>query len=99
MSETTTQEGPEREATPEEIEAYYKEMLEYNKKQIEMLTTQAEVEKLKADIAEHRTRGYLNYVRLAQLKLGPPKETAADAPEETSSKEEGGKKRSLKKPV
>ncbi|MBK7819458.1 MAG: hypothetical protein IPJ60_19390 [Sphingobacteriaceae bacterium] len=63
-------------------------MLEYNKKQIEMLTTQAEVEKLKADIAEHRTRGYLNYVRLAQLKLGPPKETAADALEETSSKEE-----------
>lgn len=99
MSEKTNQEPQEEEMTPEQAEAYYKDMLEYNKKQIELLTTHAEVEKLKADIAEHRTRGYLNYVRLAQLKMGPPKETAADAPEETSSKEEGGKKRSLKKPV
>ena len=86
--ETNTETKVEKEKpTPEQIEAGRQKALEFYKKQSELLTAQAEYEKLMADIEQSRAKRMEMIIRQAQMQAGP----------ETETPEEESKERKLKK--
>lgn len=85
---TNTETKVEKEKpTPEQIETGRQKALEFYKKQTELLTAQAEYEKLMADIEQSRAKRMEMIIRQAQMQAGP----------ETEAPEEDPKERKLKK--
>jgi len=91
--ETNTETKVEQEKpTPEQIEAGRQKALNFYRLQTELLTAQAEYEKVMADIEQSRAKRMEMIIRQAQMQAGP--ETEAEEPEEKNPEE---KKRTLKK--
>jgi len=86
----TTVEGEK--PTPEQLEAGRKKALEFYKKQSELLTAQAEYEKLMADIEQSRAKRMEMIIRQAQM-ANPPAEPEEEPEEEPSTEK---KERKLK---
>lgn len=78
--------------TPEQMEASRKKALEFYKKQSELLTAQAEYEKLMADIEQSRAKRMEMIIRQAQM-ANPPVEPEEEPEEEPSTEK---KERKLK---
>jgi CHASE3 domain sensor protein len=88
MSKLNEQDAPvEKEYTPEELKQMRERMMKSYKESIEVLKLQDEFEKLTANIAESQAKTMMNQIRMAQMAMGPPKETPDP---------EGDKKRKLK---
>jgi CHASE3 domain sensor protein len=75
MSETTTETTPEKEYSPEQLKEMRDNMTKYYTEQIKVLKLQDEFEKLHAQIAENQAKTMMNNIRMAQMAMGPPKET------------------------
>ena len=85
--ETNTETKVEKEKpTPEQIEAGRQKALEFYKKQSELLTAQAEYEKLMADIEQSRAKRMEMIIRQAQMQAGPETETPEEEPKERKLK-------------
>jgi len=78
--------------TPEQQEANRKKALDFYKKQTELLTAQAEYEKLMADIEQSRAKRMEMIIRQAQM-ANPPE---AEDPENPGAPEGEKKERKLK---
>ena len=85
--ETNTEATVEKKLTPEQQESNRKKALEFYKKQTELLTDQAEYEKLMADIEQSRAKRMEMIIRQAQM---------ANPPEEPEEQEGEKKERKLK---
>lgn len=101
MSEETNNPNPnERKLTPEDMEQGRKNLIEFYKKQNEVLVLQDKFQKLKADIAENDAKELMWVIRKAQMLQGPPPDPDPSNPDNhdgSGKQEEGGpKKRNLK---
>jgi hypothetical protein len=80
MSEEIKQEE-EKKLTPEQLEANRKKVIDYYKKQSEVLKYQAEYEQHLADIETSRARRMEMIIRQAQMQAGPEDPENPEAPE------------------
>lgn len=81
----TTDQEQEKQYTPEELKQMRANTIEYYKNQNQVLKLQVEFEELQARIAEAQSKTMMNRIRMAQMAMGPPKETPKD-PAETDKK-------------
>jgi hypothetical protein len=79
--------------SPEQVEANRKKLMEYYKKQTEVLKAQVQYEQLAAEIEMHRAKRMEMIIRQAQMAAGPPDQESED-PEAPEGKK---KERILKK--
>jgi CHASE3 domain sensor protein len=87
MSKLNEQDAPvEKEYTPEELKQMRERMMKSYKESIEVLKLQDEFERLTANIAESQAKTMMNQIRMAQMAMGPPKETPASDPENPSKR-------------
>lgn len=93
MSETNQH---EQQLSPEEIEAYKKQMTEFYKSQLPMLKLQKEYEQLLADIEESRAKRMTMTIRMAQMMAGPPPEQDPEPEEKSVPDESKGEKKERK---
>lgn len=92
MSKTNTEDTEKTPLTAEQIEAQRITVMNYYTNQVQVLTVQAEYEKLMADIEQSRAKRMEMIIRQAQMQAGP--EPEAEDPEEAKL---NPKKRVLKK--
>lgn len=92
MSKTNTEDTEKTPLTSEQIEAQRVTVMNYYTNQVQVLTVQAEYEKLMADIEQSRAKRMEMIIRQAQMQAGP--EPEAEDPEEAKL---NPKKRVLKK--
>lgn len=87
-----------KELTSEQVEENRKKVIEYYKKQVEVLEPQAKYETLMADIEQARARRMEMIIRQAQMAAGPGDENndpdTTDGPAEEATQEK--KERKLK---
>ena len=100
MSETNVQEPEvktqeERKYTPEEIKKMRDNMIKHYKGEITVLKSQAEYEKLLAEIEESKSRRYLAMAQQAQLFAGTNDEEP-EQPEEQPQPQRKARARQLK---
>jgi len=104
MSEEKVEKAEQEKLSPEQLEENRKKVIEYYKRQSELLEHQARYEGLLAEIEVHRAKRMEMIIRQAQMSAAPddkdPQDTATDRPEASPQEvaPEGEKKpRVLKK--
>lgn len=81
-----TDQEQEKEYTPEELKQMRANTIEYYKNQNQVLRLQVEFEELQARIAEAQSKTMMHRIRMAQMAMGPPKETPKDNPDTEDKK-------------